>query len=179
MKKELLLFFIILLGLTYTYSQEHNTTSRLRIESGGSIYFNFNSLNKYENGLEYTNWTKITVYFIDTLKSDGSQTAMKWKLDVKAMSNDITGDAGPPHLDLNTIELEATSNDALATLSGIIPLTNSDVSLITNGSQTASGLTEVYITYYCGQSKLGLDNNLMGKKPDYYFVDLMLTLSPE
>lgn len=171
--KRFLILISIIFFLVYTGSSQ-NTTSRLRIESGASIYFNFNSLQKYENGLEYSNWTKATVYFIDTTAL-GVPTALQWRLDVKAMSAAINGDAGN-FLPLNTIEMEATGIDA--TYLGPIALSNADSPLVSNGLQTDPGITDVYISYYCGQSKT-VANSLMGKKSDYYFVDIVFTLHPQ
>lgn len=172
MKKTLFYLFLIFVQVN-SYSQ--NTTSRLRILSGGSMYFNFNSLQKYENGLTYSNWTRAEVYFIDTTNL-GVQTLLEWRLDVKAMTPLINGDAGYS-LPLNTIEIE--SNGLNATYNGPFAISDADdVHLVEDGLQTAPGYTIVNITYHCGKS-LTVGNNLLGSDPDYYFVDLLFTLQPE
>ncbi len=173
MKRIIILIFILI----YVFSVK--SQSRLRIESGGSIYFNFNSLTKYKNGLEYANWTKLTVFFYDTL-ADGTQSNVKWKLEAHATTDEIINDAGGDNLLLETIELFASSNNATATSPGIRPLGDefSVILLLTNGEQTKPGVSDVYITYYCGKSKI-VTNNLMGTKSGYYFVDIVLTLGPE
>lgn len=165
------LSFFLILGIS-SYSQ--NVTSRLRIESGGSIYFNFNSLEKYQTGLEYTNWTKVSVYYIDTTDT-GIPNASNWKLTVKAMSPTINGDAGNT-LPLNTIEMQATGINAI--YYGPFELTNIDNPLADTGLQTAPGVTNVYITYFCGKSKT-VPNSLLGKMPDYYYIDILLTLQQQ
>ena len=172
MKKIILFQFLILIQLS-SFSQ--NTTSRLRIVSGGSLYFNFNSLSKYENGLTFTDWTRATVYFIDTTNL-GVQTALQWRLDVKATTATINGDGGNT-LPLNTIEIESSGINA--TYNGPFAISDADdIHLVENGIQTDPGTTVVNITYHCGKS-LTIPNNLLGITPDYYFVDLLLTLQPE
>jgi len=68
--------------------RSQNITSRLSLQSGGNIYFVFNSIEKYNNGISYTDWTKVKVYFIDTTNT-GSQNPTKWKLSVKATRDKI------------------------------------------------------------------------------------------
>ncbi len=156
------------------YSQ--NTTSRLTVESGGSLNFYFNSLEKYKNGISYNDWTRLRIYYNDTTNTGGVGVFPNWKLDVKAASATIDGDAGNT-LNLNTIEIEASQLIGVTgTLTGIHALTNADVSLITGGAITAPGTATVFISYYCGQSRTVLNNNLLGKNPDYYVVDIIFTL---
>jgi len=163
--KKLLILIIFLISEIFVYSQ---TTSRLTIESGGSLNFYFNSLQKYQNGIEYTDWTKLRIYYNDT------GTNPTWKLDVKALNPTFNGDAGNT-LNLNTLELEAKGVQGVT---GIQALSNSDVSLITGEAITHPGTVTVFITYYCGQNKTGSNNNLLGKEPDYYYVDIVFTLGP-
>ncbi len=171
MKKLLILITFSISGI-FVYSQ--NTTSRLTIESGGSLNFYFNSLQKYQNGIKYTGWTRLRIYYNDTTVTGGIGIDSTWRLDVKALNSEFNGDAGNT-LDLNTLELEATG---VTGVQGIKALSNSDVSLITKGVMTAPGTVTVFITYYCGQSKT-VSNNLLGEKPDYYYVDIVFTLGPD
>lgn len=174
MKKLLVLIIFLFFEISVN---GQNTTSRLTIESGGSLNFYFNSLQKYKTGIEYTDWTKLRIYYIDTIAGGGDGAYPLWKLDVKAMSPQINGDDGNT-LNLNTIELEASQliGVAFGNLTGIQALNNSDISLITGADMTRSGTATVYITYYCGQNKTGSNNNLLGKMPDYYYVDIVFTL---
>jgi hypothetical protein len=134
-------------------------------------------MEKYKDGLSYGNWTKATVYFIDTTALGVSSGAV-WVLDVKASTALINGDAGHT-LSLNTIEMQSSGTDPLAVYNGPIVLTNSDNQhLVQNGTQTAPGTSTVNITFHCGKS-LTVPNNLLGKQPDYYFVDIILTLKPQ
>jgi len=171
--KKLLIFITFTIFGIFVYSQ--NTTSRLTIESGGSLNFYFNSLQKYQNGIEYTDWTKLRIYYNDTTDAGNVGINPTWKLDVKALNPTFNGDAGNI-LNLNTLELEATG---IAGVTGIQALSNSDISLITGGAITDPGTVSIFITYYCGQNKTGSNNNLLGKKPDYYYVDVVFTLGSD
>ncbi len=169
MNKLLIMVFVILFFGNYAAGQ--NTTSRLTIESGGSVNFYFNSLEKYKNGITYTDWTKLRIYYNDTTDAGGIGIYPTWKLDVKALSPTIDGDAGNT-LNLNTIELEATGNPGST---GVQALSNIDVSLITGGAITAPATTVIFITYNCGKSIL-TQNSLIGKNPDHYVIDIVFTL---
>jgi len=157
-----------------------NTTSRLTINSGSHIDFYVNTFDKYQNGITYNNWTTASVYFIDTTDA-GVQTGLTWKLDVRALNTGISGTLGT--LPLNTIELVATSGGGpIANYSPVFALSDTDNSLVTNGTQTdilTPVLTTVLITYHCGKSLTVPDNSLLGSIPDYYAVDIVLTLGPE
>jgi len=168
--KKILILLIIISSAFAAIAQ--NTTARLTIESGSSIYFNINTFDKYTNGVEYTNWTRFRVYFLDTTNA-GAVTVQKWQLNVEAMSANIAGDAGNT-LDLNTIELIASCGDA--TPSGIVVLAGpgSATKLLHTGNNNVSA-SLVQVTYYCGQSKT-VTNELIGKQPDHYTVDIVYTL---
>ena len=143
--------------------------ARLSINSGSSVYFHFNSYQKYVNGVTYSNFTELLISYNDTTAAN---TYQNWKIDVKALSPNINGDVAPNMLDLDIIELEASG---YGTSTGLQSLTNSDVKL-TGGLQPLAGVSNesVFITYYCGVHK-----SLLGKSPDYYVVDLLYTLTGE
>ena len=179
MVKYLIRIFIVVVTLLILRLsiQGQQTTARLTINSGGSVNFYVNTFDKYQNGITYNNWTTVTVYFIDTL-AGAIPTGMLWKLDVKAMAGNISGTLG--NLNLNTIELVATHGGGpAATFSPVFALSAIDQSLVTAGAQTNVAvpvLTTVNITYHCGKSITVADNSLLGKMPDYYAVDIQLTL---
>jgi hypothetical protein len=171
MKKYLLLFVCFCLS-NHIFSQ---ITSRLTIETGGSIYFNFNSLDKYTNGIKLADWTEVRVSF-----EDPSAIPAKWILDVRASELQLDGVQTPFTLDLNTIEMEATTIIGLADAALPIALTNSDQHLVINGVNTApTTYTTVKLTYYCGQSITVPNNSVLGGIPDFYFVYIYLTLQPQ
>jgi len=162
MKKLLIAIYILYGGGMFGQA-------RLSINSGSSVYFHFNSYQKYVNGVTYPNFTELLISYNDTTVAN---TYQNWKIDVKALSPNINGDIPPNMLDLDVIELEA-SGTGVST--GLQSLTNTDVKL-TGDLQPVAGLTNasVFITYYCGVHK-----SLMGKVPDYYVVDLLFTLTGE
>jgi hypothetical protein len=159
------------------FSTDAQITSRLTIQSGNDVNFNFQLLDHYENGVEYLNWTRATVFFEDL-----GDPLNEWKLSVKATTPNIVGNAGNT-LPLNTIEFSVTGDDPAATYNNDIAhavLTAVDTNLIENGQQTliAGVLTNIDISYYCGRSLYVADNSLLGSTPDYYYVEVQLTLGP-
>ncbi len=157
--------FSIVLFIFFGFSMY--SQARLNISSGSSVNFFFNSYQKYVDGVTYNDFTVLNVYYKDTTVAN---TFPNWRLDVKALTNDINGDAGNT-LDLNTIELLATG---AGTSTGIQFLSSSDVSLLTGAIETDPGTASVSISYYCG-----VTNSLLGKNSDYYVVDILFTLMGE
>jgi len=141
--------------------------ARLNISSGGSVYFYFNSLKKYSDGIKYENFTKLSIMYNDT--NTTGTTYPQWKLVAKALQTEIQGEDPANTLNLDVIELEATSTSADANPKNI--LTATDVELLKNGTATGVNPASVFITYFCGET-----NKLIGKEPDYYVVDIQFTL---
>lgn len=162
------LLFII---LNNNFAQ-HHTTARLRIDYGASVEFIFNTFTKYQTGITYSNWTQLSVYFVDTL--DDGTAGYNWALDVKANQSNIIGDFGG-NLDLSYIELFATSTSADEYGGAGTPqiLSTSDLILLENGTQsiTEGDVKKALITYRCG-----VTTPLLGKTSGYYSVDLIFTL---
>lgn len=159
-------------------SANSQVTSRLTIQSGNDINFNFQLLDHYQNGVSYNNWTRLTVFFEDL-----GDPLREWKLSVQAMTPNIQGDAGN-NLPLNTIEFNITGDDPLATYNNnaanavLTSLANRN--LVEDGQQTLipGVLTNLFITYHCGKS-VYVANSLIGNNPDYYYVEVLFTLGPE
>lgn len=158
-------FFV---SVFFSYGQD---SARLNIEAGSSVNFYFNSFHKYQNGIAYPNFTRLSVYYNDTTSAANYPT---WKLDVKALTDSIEG-GGLISLPLETIELEASGVNS----SGTQILQNTVVDLITGGQITHPNSELIYISYYCGQNITGLGSKLLGKSADYYVVDIIFTLSNE
>jgi len=163
----------IILFIFFTSESQNQTTARLTIESGGSVEFIFNSFFEYENGISYNDWTKLGVYFIDTIA--GVPTAMTWQLDVKADDAQIRGVLG--NLPLQTIELSVSGDPGPTYFAGRLQLLNSDQRIVEDGPQTnliLPSLTNVFVSYHCGETA---PFKLFGKPADYYSVDIVYTLS--
>ena len=159
-------------------SANSQVTSRLTIQSGSDINFNFQLLDHYQNGVSYNNWTGLTVFFEDL-----GDPLREWKLSVQAMTPNIQGDAGNI-LPLSTIEFNITGDDPLATYNNnaanavLTSLANRN--LVEDGQQTLvpGVLTNLLISYHCGKSVYA-PNSLIGSNSDYYYVEVLFTLGPE
>lgn len=161
MKKLLVVLFVF-------YNISLYSQARLNISSGSSVNFYFNSYQKYTNGITYTDFTKLNIEYIDTTSAN---TYPHWRLDCKALTSNINGDAGNT-LNLNYLELNASG---AGSPTGIQFLNSSDVTLLNQAVETAPGSpVTVFISYYCG-----VTNSLLGKNSDYYVVDILFTLMGE
>ena len=169
---------VVFILIFCSFTMDSQVTSRLRIQSGNNINFNFQLLDHYRNGREFLNWTRITVFFVDL-----GDPLREWKLSVSALSPQIDGDAGNS-LPLNTIEFSITGDDPFATYNNDLihaVLGAIDTDLVENGQQTLIPgiLTNLNVSYYCGRSIYVPDNSLINQRPDYYYVEILFTLGPE
>jgi len=161
MKKLIVVFFVFFNICLFAQA-------RLNISSGSSVNFYFNSYQKYVNGISLTDFTTLSIDYKDTTVLN---TFPHWRLDCKALTPTINGDAGNI-LNLNYIELQATG---AGTSTNIQFLNNIDVTLLNQAVETAAGSpATVFISYYCG-----VTNSLLGKNGDYYVVDILFTLMGE
>ncbi len=171
-------YIIFLFLVCGTLSLSGQVTSRLTIQSGSNINFNFQLLDHYNNGVSYNNWTHLTVFFEDL-----GNPLREWKLSVEATTPVIQGDAGNS-LPLNTIEFSITGDDAAATYFNDVShavLSPVPTNLVEDGQQTTvpGVLTNLFISYHCGKSVYVANNSLIGKTPDYYYAEILYTLEPE
>ena len=168
------LYILILLISISNIGICQNQTSRLKIITGGNVSFIFNSFKKYDNGIIYTDYTKLAVYYIDTTDS-GVHQATTWQLDFKANSANIEG-TGTNNLALATLELTATDGGGNLSASHYYakPLTNSDATLVDTGPEGDFNDNLINITYECGKTV-----KVLNEKPDYYVVDIIFTVSPQ
>jgi hypothetical protein len=171
MKYCLSFIFVILFLNT---NAQRTVTSRLRIDNGGSVNFFFNTIGKMQTGITYTEWTQLSIYYKDTT-AVLPDPVENWVLDVKARTPDMEGAEGNT-LDLRTIQLVASGGGG-NTYAAKQFLTNLDFQQLAKGQETAPGVTKVKISYFCGE--IGSGFTLLGKKPDFYTVDIIFTLRPE
>jgi len=166
-------FLIFLIIFTYysAYSQPGGNpyTARMVITRGGYVEFMFNSLEKYENGITFTDYTYIDICFQDPDNPGAGGT--KWKLEVMANSASFVGASALP---LNMLEL-----DISGTPTAIYPATPVAISAVnqviaSDGLQGNESDNRIKISYQCGVSV-----NLMGKASGYNTVDLIFTLSAQ
>jgi len=174
LKKSILIFIVVLINSgSSAYSQ--NITSRITILSGASVPFSFNSYTRLENGMSLASWTRLQIYYLDTLDDGSLNSSSQWHLLVRANSGNITGDEGGS-MTLDKVELEVSSTDGNA-VGSRVTLTSSDQEIVSNGSNPTNTAT-VTISYYVGNASGGT-NTLLGESPDYYFVDLVFTLEKQ
>ena len=147
-----------------------NITARITINYGGSLYFHFNALTKYQNGIAYTDYSEFIINYTDTTDA-GLPAYSDWQFTVKPLSA-ITGDATGNTLAYSEIHIRTKLDGAIV----------SDVPLSVGETVIASGTLGseqeqhiITISYSCGETAPGL----MGETPDYYFVDLEYTLEPK
>jgi len=148
-----------------------NITKRIWVTSGGSVAFNFKSLTEYSSGKTLSNWTRLNIHYRDTSDVGGDGTSIGWKVMVRASAATIQSDGAAPNLPLSSIQIKPTS-----TIPGVnitdITLTAADQNIVEGNDPGALPVTgEIVITYECGTA-----TPLLGKQPDYYFVDLIFTL---
>lgn len=160
----------------YGFTQDKSTSSRIIIETGGNVPFNINSYDKYENGMRYEYWTRLSLSFSDSV-TIGDETVVSgatWKLEFKANTSQLFGDyGGNIDLDLITLEVvDAGGNNDLEVfiMPDPISLSENFQPLIEGAPQ---GNFQILITYTIGEG----ENNLLGNPPDYYNVDIIFELS--
>ncbi len=152
------------------------STALIMIESGGSVRFSINSLNKYNDGMALEDWTRLAIAFEDTL-----DVAATWKLQFKANTDMIYGDYGQ-ELPLDYLVLEARDGGGETLLGDggngfILPaqtLDDMEKTLIENAPQGTFQDNKLYISFRLAQ---GTDK-LLGQPSDYYFVDIEFILTP-
>lgn len=165
--KVLLVFSIIYLNK----ASAQNITKRIWVSSGGSVSFSFKSLTEYSSGKTLNNWTRLNMNYRDTSDTGGDGTTIGWRILVRAAAATIQSDGAAPDLPLSTIQIKPTTLIAGASVNNIT-LSSADQIIIEGGDPGSLPVTgEIVITYECGTV-----TTLLGKQPDYYFVDLIFTL---
>lgn len=173
-------WFIFLGSLFFCLSgYTQNPRSHLIFYNFATVDFKVNSLYKYQNGMELSNWNLLAVSFEDTVDSGNS-----WKLEFMASAPEIQSDGGSTNLPLETIELVIEDGGGTTDLTSYIqPSAGGDnvfdlqagswVTVISGAPQGSFEENRVRISYKCGKGSV----SLMNKSPDYYFVDIYYRLS--
>lgn len=144
-----------------------SVVKRVKIISGGSVPFIFSTISKYESGISYNNWSRINVFFDTTCVSSNDHSITGWKLYVRANDAVVSSDAGFM-LPLKVLKIVPWTDIAGATMTTVI-LSAVDVPIVECANPDGSG--DVLLRFDCGK-----DSTLLGKKPDYYYIDLVFTL---
>jgi len=174
--KVFILYFLTLLVFNLPFKGKvmaQNITKRIWVTSGGSVAFSFKSLTEYSSGKVLSNWTRLNIHYRDTSNVGGDGTSIGWKVMVRASAATIQSDGAAPDLPLSSIQIKPTSTIPGVTITNIT-LTATDQNIIEGGDPGALPVTgEIVITYECGTPPA---TPLLGRQPDYYFVDLIFTL---
>ncbi|MCB0431399.1 MAG: hypothetical protein H6585_10450 [Flavobacteriales bacterium] len=167
------------------FSQDYNT-ARLSVLSGGDIPFYFNTIKKYQDGIEITDGTTlgITIADLPTEPPIVGSTLTGWSLEFDSYNAQPTiQGSGANTLNLNTIQVEATNNLGLdpadANYYGYKDLTVAgEVLMDTNfaGHLNCDWSTcQVNLSYQAGIA----NGSLLGETPDYYTVEIEVILIPQ
>lgn len=182
MKKDNLLlsiFVIFLFLISPSLKGQNNVTSRLRVVSGGTISFYFNGLGKYKSGITLTDWTRLNVYFNDTIAGGGANpTGHGWRLLVRADDNGIIADGGAPALALSSIILTTSISFTVPVAPAPVVLSSTDQVLVQDDTPIVGVNEEVVISYAIGTTNDPPNSPYLGKPADYYTVNLVFTLEP-
>lgn len=162
---------VLLTGLALSSSGQ-NVTKVVRIRSGGILSFNISSITDYSNGKTYNNWSRLNITFTDTTNTGGDGASIGWRLNVRAGSAAILTDGGGPNLPLSHIRIRPTTTISGATVTNVT-LSASDQELV-SGPDPGTGTTtgEITLSY-----DFGTVTPLIGSTPDYYYVELIFTLT--
>ncbi|MFW5706769.1 MAG: hypothetical protein ACOC12_02510 [Bacteroidota bacterium] len=175
MLKSHLFILLALLCLYCMPLQAQPTVARIMVETGGSVQFRINSLTKYNDGIALEDWTRLAISFSDT-----EDITSRWNLEIKSMTAAIHGDYGMD-LPLDYLIVEARNGNGNiilgegtnGELKGPINLSTTPQLLIENAPQGTFQDLKLFISY-----RLGTEGDvLLGRHPDYYFVDIEFILS--
>ncbi len=186
---------IVVLTFFIQASLYGQTSAGFYIERGSMVPFVFNSFAKLEQGVTYTNWTRIKIKMQETTVDGIDTFALGWTLSFRALTATIQGDRGVPadNLPLNTIRISSTDNSPTPPQLNGVPLTEltnayQDLATATPGLHVPNTIipgdpeeTILDVTFECGANNAGCPgipcNQLFGKMPDNYTVDIELLLT--
>jgi hypothetical protein len=176
------LFYLILSGLPYGYSQEWNY-ARLSVLYGGMIPFNFNTMDQLKNGIEITDGTVLGITLVDS--SQVGHDLEGFDLNFRSFNGQpgIQGDVYS--LDLNRIRIQAVNAVGLGAgiSTGYRDLSTGWTNLFSYSNPVWSDLDwsnhQLSISYECGKPvAAGGNGSLLGEPADYYTVEIEFELIP-
>lgn len=180
-----LIILLLLAGVGTGFSQEWNY-ARVVLIYGGDIPFNFNSINRYAQGLEIEEGTILGVTLADSTQLGHDLTGFDLNARAFNGATEILGEANS--LDLDAIRIKA--DNYLGFGAGFISTGYQDLS---SGWTTLCSFTDpgpvftnlfwdthqLVISYECGiPVSAGGNGTLLGEPPDYYRIEVELELVP-
>jgi len=176
----MLLVFLFILTLQSFNIVAQDNTARLTTLIGSHIEFNFNSIDKYRNGIRITDGTTLGI----SMANLGGATLIGWHLDVQSFLSQPTIDGGGGNsLPLNIIQIEATDasgNLGTATFNGLQDLSIAPGNELMNTTDPAhipanANVHQVNLSYECGIA----NGSLLGSVADYYTIEIEVILIPD
>ncbi len=176
----LCLFYLSL--TTSLFAQEWNA-ARLSLIYGGDIPFNFNSIQKYREGIEIQDATILGITLADS--SAAGHTLEGFDLNFRTFNGEtlIRADAGS--LPLNRIRIKAESYLGLLTgiSYGYIDLSGVWSTLFSYTNSSFTNLSwdtdQVSLSFECGKPvSEGGNGSLLGEEPGYYTIEVEIELVP-
>jgi hypothetical protein len=170
MIKHFIIFCIALFINLLPGHSQNNVTARITIIRNSRVEFHFNSLYKFEHGIQLKDWTEIKVYYNDTITGGiENPTTGGWELDVRANNIALQPDYGINTLPLNTIQISCHYDGSDH---GPFDLESSDVE-IASGTSGLNVTKSILITYECGMVP---GRELMYYESDFFYTDLIFTI---
>lgn len=160
--KKVILFLFLICGLVATL--EAQQAGQIRVERGVTVPLNVNSLNRYRNGYELENWTRLVVqYHVDSIGA-----FQPWRLEVFADANSILGDYG------SSLEVKFIGLKAFSETPGVTVFNVSEVSMLptTIAQGVGPGTFVIFLGYQIGKG----DDKLLGLPSDYFMFDLFFDI---
>jgi len=175
-------FFFALASTSQVMGQEWNY-ARLSLLYGGSIPFNFNSIQKYNEGIEIIDGTILGITLADS--NQVGHDLEGFDLNFRTFNGQATIKGSVDDLALDRIRVRAESNiglgsgtsfgyqDLAATWSTLFSYTNIPFTNLTWDTH------QLGLSYECGKPvSEGGNGTLLGATPDYYTVEIEVELVP-
>jgi hypothetical protein len=174
-KQAFLLTLIYLCTFITAFSQTQ-VTAHIITNNGADMHFVFNSLNKFQVGIPYFNYSRLNIYFTEyDLPANNTvptPNLSNWHLRVRSRQPAIESNGGNL-MNFNRIEIMATPEVGFGSTTGWIFLNNSYQDLVINGPNPTIGGHFVDISY-----RVGVTNRIT-ENTDYYIVDLEFLLEKQ
>lgn len=170
----------ILLGIGLISVKAQDNYARLTVLIGSHIEFNFNSLDKYNSGMQITDGTTLGV----AIGEIAPAVMTGWHLDVQTWmgATDLTGSTGAtlPSETIQIMATDANGNLGTAIFTGLQDLTAAGATLMSTNDladvPADPNTHQINITYECGMTAA---NNLLGATADYYTIEVEFILIPD
>lgn len=181
----MLIALLMITAAGMTFAQEWNY-ARLVLIYGGNIPLNFNSINRYTQGLEILEGTIVGVTLADSNQVGHDLTGFDLNIRAFNGATEILGDANSIDLDVIRIKAENYLGFGIGfTTSGYQDLSSgwTTICSYTDPNPAFTDLVwdthQLGISYECGKPvAAGGNGTLLGEPPDYYRVEVELELIP-